>query len=42
MWLNLFICCLFNDAVRDPVYKASSGRKMNNKLERIWKESILD
>jgi hypothetical protein len=38
----VFVCSLFNDAVSNSYYTASNSRmKVNNELERMWKETAV-
>jgi hypothetical protein len=40
MFIYLFICGLFNDAVSNSDYIVSDDRVVNE-LDRIWKEAVM-
>jgi hypothetical protein len=39
-WIVIYLCGSFNDVDGSSNYVASDGR-MNNEMERIWKEALV-
>jgi hypothetical protein len=43
LFIPSFICSLFNDAfsITQTIQHEMKGRYMNDKLERMWKETVV-